>query len=80
MLLATSILHHVEESRRQVHQVASCSIILTDDPPLVALGESDYRLYLALGRVCFIKYPVLVVIRSRYNSKSSCYRRSQLFE
>ena len=27
-------------------------------------------LYLALGRVCFIKYPVLVVIRSRYNSGS----------
>ena len=30
--------------------------------------------------MCFIKYPVLVVIRARYNSKSSCYRRSRLFE
>ena len=42
--------------------------------------ESDHRLYLSLGRVCFIKYLVLVVIRSRYNSNSSCYRRSRLFE
>ena len=33
-----------------------------------------------LGRVCFIKYPVLVVIRSRYNSGSSFYRGTRLFE
>ena len=29
--------------------------------------------------VCFIKYPVLVVIRSRYNSGSSFYRGTRLF-
>ena len=37
-------------------------------------------MYLALGRVCFIKYPVLVVIRSRYNSESSFYRGTRIFE
>ena len=37
-------------------------------------------MYLVIGRVCFIKYSVLVVIRSRYNSKSSYYRRSRLFQ
>ena len=37
-------------------------------------------MYLALGRVCFMKYPVLVVIMSRYNSGSSFYRGTRLFE
>ena len=54
----------------------SYPVILPSSPCVRAI----IGLYLALGRVCFIKYPVLVVIRSRYNSGSSCYRRSWLFE
>ena len=43
---------------------------LTKDVTPSPYERAIARLYLALERVCFIKYLVLVVIRSRYNSRS----------